>query len=323
MQKNVFLERVSRFNKNYFILYALIAVVIVFSFATPKFFTPSNMITILRQTSITAVIAAGQYCVLIGGDLDLSVGANVTLSGIIFSGAMVSFGINPVMAVLLALIVGLIIGMVNGIFVTKCKMPAFIATMSTMMACQGLALLLTGATPISKVPDSIGWIGRGAIGDVSSFGIPYMVIIMFMVFICVYIVTEKTNFGRYIFAMGGNAEAAYLSGVNIVYYKIYTYLISGAIAALASIMMVSRLGVGDPYAGEGYDFESITACVIGGTAIKGGKGKIFGVLFGALFLSSLFNGMTQMNVNTFIQQILKGAVLAAAVGFDAVRNKKD
>jgi len=321
--RNRIVNGISKFSKNYFIFYALVIIGIVFSILAPNYFKLNNLIAILRQAAITAVVAAGQYCVLVGGDFDLSVGANVTISGVVFSGAMVSFGIDPVIAALLALITGLIIGVINGLLITKTKMPAFIATMATMMVCEGLSLLLTKAAPISNLPKSIGWIGRGTIGDINVFGVPYLVVIMLVIFVALYIVTEKTNLGRYIFAMGGNPEATYLSGINIQRLKLGTYLLSGGIAAIASIMMVSRLGVGDPYAGTGYEFDTITACVIGGTAITGGKGKIFGVLIGALFLSALFNGMTQLNVNTFVQQILKGVVLAAAVGIDTVRNKKD
>lgn len=322
ISKDRIMSGFSKFNEHYFIFYVLIGVGVIFSFASPNFLTFPNMMTILRQASISAVIASGQFFVLTGGDFDLSVGSNVTLSGVFFAGAMVYFGYNPIVAMLIALCVGLSIGLINGLMVTEIGLPAFIATMATMVSCQGCALMLTKATPISKLPASIGWIGRGTLGDIRVFGVPYLVLIMLFIYIFVYIVTERTNFGRYIFAMGGNREAAYLSGINTRIYKIGTYLISGGISALASIMLVSRLAVADPYAGSGYEFESITACVIGGTAITGGKGNIFAVLFGALFLAALFNGMTLLNVNTYIQQILKGVVLAIAVGIDVMKNKK-
>jgi len=312
----------SRFNKNYFIFYVLIGVGFVFSILSPNFLKITNVMTIFRQASIIAVVAAGQFFVLTGGDFDLSVGSAVSLSGVTFAGAMVFYGVAPPIAFLLALAVGLTIGAINGFLVTKIGLPSFIATMATMMSCQGLSNLLTKAAPIVRLPDSIGWIGRGVIGDIRGFNVPYMTIIMVIVYICTFIITEKTNFGRYVFAMGGNPEAAYLSGIDTKKYKISTFLISGGIAALASVMLVSRLAAADPASGSGYEFESITACVIGGTAIKGGKGKIFGVLLGALFLSTLFNGMTLTNVNTFIQQILKGVVLAVAVGADVVKNRK-
>jgi len=319
--KSNFSTAFSNFNRNYVIFYALLGTGLILSLLTPRFLTVPNLMIIFRQASIIAIVAAGQFFVLVGGHFDLSVGSTVTLSGVIFAGAIVFFGIDPVTAGVLAVIVGLIIGFINGILVTKIGLPAFIATMATMMSCAGLALLLTRARPISRLPDSIAWIGRGAIGDIRTFGVPYMVIIMFAVFIVAFIITEKTNFGRYIYAIGGNSEAAYLSGIPTTKYKISTFLISGMTASVASIILVSRLGAADPHAGTGFEFQAITACVIGGTAITGGRGKIFGVLIGALFLATLFNGMTLLNVDTFIQQILQGVVLAVAVGIDAIKNK--
>jgi len=313
----------SEFNRNYFITYVIIGTAVIFAIAAPSFMTLPNMIAILKQSSILAVVAAGQFFVLIGGDFDLSVGSVTGLSGVTFSGLMVFFGYDPVLAFILAIMVGIGIGAINGTLVTKVGLPAFIGTMATMMSCSGGAFLLTKAAPITNIPESIGWIGRGAIGDIRRGGVPYLVIIMIIIFVVIFIVTEKMNFGRNIYAMGGNREAAYLSGINVIRYKMTTFMLSGGIAAIASVMLVSRLNAGDPNAGSDYAFESITAAVIGGTAITGGKGRIIGVMLGAIFLAMLFNGMTMSNVNTFVQQIMKGAVLAAAVGIDVAKNRQN
>ncbi|GHU68312.1 ribose ABC transporter permease [Clostridia bacterium] len=316
--KNTF----AQFNSNYFIFYILIGAGVIFSVLSPNFLSLPNIMTILKQTSIIAVVAVGQFFVLVGGDFDLSVGSTVSLTGVVFGGAMVIYGMNPVVAFIFALLVGISIGLINGFLVTKVGLPAFIGTMATMMSCSGLSYLITKAAPIVNLPDSIAWIGRQAIGDVRVFGVPYLTIIMIAVFIIAYFVSEKTNFGRHIFAMGGNSEAAYLSGINTKGYKLTTFVLAGAIASIASVMLVSRLAAADPNAGSGYEFESITACVIGGTAITGGKGRIIGVLLGSIFLALLFNGMTLTNVNTFVQQIMKGIVLAVAVGIDVNKNRK-
>jgi len=317
-----FSREFANFNRNYFIVYALLGLGAVFAILSPNFLTLPNIMTILKQSSIIAIVSAGQFFVLTGGDFDLSVGSTVSLSGMIFAGSLVFFELHPGIAAFFAILIGLGVGGINGFLVAKVRLPAFIGTMATMISVQGVAILVTMARPINKIPMEVGWIGRGTIGDILVFGVPYMTIIMLIVIISVFIITEKTNFGRYIFAMGGNSEAAYLSGINIKRFKVYTYLISGSLASLASIILVSRLSVGDPYAGSGYEFDSITACVIGGTAITGGKGKIFAVLVGAIFFAMLFNGMTQLNVNTFIQQVLKGVILAVAVTLDTVKNKK-
>ena len=318
-----FARNFAEFNRNYFITYVIIGTVVIFAIASPNFLTLPNMITILKQSSILAVVAAGQFFVLIGGDFDLSVGSVTSLSGVTFAGAIVFFGYNPMLAFIFALLVGLGIGCINGLLVTRVGLPAFIGTMATMMSCAGVSYLITKAAPITNLPESIGWIGRGAIGDVRRGGVPYLVIIMLIVFVIIFIVTEKMNFGRNIYAMGGNSEAAYLSGINIKRFKVVTFMLSSGIAAIASVMLVSRLNAGDPNAGTDYAFESITAAVIGGTAITGGKGRIFGVLLGAVFLAMLFNGMTINNVNTFVQQIMKGVVLAAAVGIDVAKNRQN
>lgn len=323
LSNSKFMVSFSNFNRNYSILYVLIGLMILLSFLTDRFLSVPNIMVILRQATIVAIIASGQFLILVSGNIDLSVGSIVTLAGVVFAGAMVFFEISAVVAGILAVLVGLAIGLINGILVTKVGLPAFIATMATMTSCAGAALLLTRASPIVRLPDSIDWIGRGVLGDIHSFGIPYMVFMLIGVYIIMYIVTEKTNFGRYVFAIGGNPEAAYLSGIKTTKYKIATFVVSGVIAGFGAILLVSRLGVADPHAGSGYEFQTITACVIGGTAITGGKGKLFGVLLGAIFLTTLFNGMTLLNVNSFVQQIVQGIVLAVAVGVNTIRSKND
>jgi ribose transport system permease protein len=314
--------QIQNFSRDYFIAYALVGLCIILGFATPKFATMSNMATVLRQASIIAIVACGQYFVMVGGAFDISLGANVGLTGIVFAYSIVNWGVPIWVGALLCLSIGALIGVGNGLLVTKIGIPAFIGTLAFMSICRGLAFVITNATPVTRIPKSIAWIGRGVIGDIRTFGIPIPVVIMFLVFIIAYIVSEKTNFGRKIFAIGGNEEAAYLSGIETNSLRISSFVIAGVLAAFASIILVSRLDSGHPNSGTGFEFDSVTACVIGGVAITGGKGKVLGVLIGAVFLTTFFNGMTLLNVNAFYQDVLKGIVLAFAVGFDAIKNRK-
>jgi ribose transport system permease protein len=321
MQRGV-KARIQDFSRDYFIAYALIGLSIILSFATPKFATMSNVATVLRQASIIAIVACGQYFVMVGGAFDISLGANVGLTGVIFAYSIVNWGLPIWLAVILCLGTGILVGICNGLLVTKVGIPAFIATLAFMSICRGMAFVITNATPVTRIPKSIGWIGRGVIGDMRTFGIPIPVIILFLIFIIAYIVSEKTNFGRQIFALGGNEEAAYLSGIETNRLRICTFVIAALLSSFASIILVSRLDSGHPHSGTGFEFDSVTACVIGGVAISGGKGKVLGVLIGALFLTAFFNGMTLLNVNSFYQDVLKGIVLAFAVGFDTIKNRK-
>lgn len=321
MAKGIMSKKFSSFYKNYSILFAWLVLCIVLAFTATNFSRAANIATVLRQASIVAIVACGQYFVMIGGAFDISVGANVGLSGVVFAIFAVTFNIPVVLAIAVTLVLGLLIGLLNGIMVTVIKIPAFIATLATMSICRGMAYVFTNATPIAPMPKSISWLGRGVIGDINVLGLPVPVLIMFVVFIIAYVVSERTKFGRFVYANGGNPEAAYLSGINSNRITLLTFIVASVMAAFASIILVSRMDSGYPAAGIGYEFDSITACVIGGVAITGGKGKVLGVLLGTLFLTTFFNGMTLLNVSSFYQDVLKGVVLAMAVGVDAFRNR--
>jgi ribose/xylose/arabinose/galactoside ABC-type transport system permease subunit len=208
------------------------------------------------------------------------------------------------------------VGLINGLLVAKRNIPPFVATLGTMGAVRGLTYVLTNAYPVSGLPKGIDFIGRGYVGP-----IPVPIIIMLVVYVLAYIVAEHTRVGRFIFAIGGNEEAAHLSGIKIDKYRIFAYMTSGGLAALSGIILVSRLASGQPNAGLNYEFEAITSAVVGGTSLSGGKGTILGVLFGALFISILLNGMVLLNISSYYQQMLKGIVLILAVMVDVARNK--
>jgi ribose transport system permease protein len=212
--------------------------------------------------------------------------------------------------------VGGVIGLINGLLVTKFNIPAFIATLGTMSGARGLVFLMTNAYPVIGLPEGVAELGRGYF-----IGIPIPVIIMIIIFAVVYFISEKTKLGRFIIAMGGNDEASYLSGIKINFYKNTTFIISGALSAVSGIILTARLNSGQANSGVGYEFDSIIATVIGGVSLVGGKGKALGVLGGAIFVTTLINGMTILDISSYLQQILKGAVLIGAIALDVFRNK--
>jgi len=304
-------------SSEYVIIYSVIALCIVLSIASDVFLTTGNIMNVLRQISMIAIIAAGIFFVMVGGGIDISVGATVGLAGIAFAGAMVNWGWHPFLAFILSIIIGCIAGVGNAIMVARAGIPPMIATLAMMSASRGLVYVVTNAYPISGLPKSIAFLGRGYL-----LGIPFPVIIMAVVYIIAHFVSQKTKFGRFVYAVGGNSEAAHLSGIKVVKIKSITYIICGALAALSGVILVSRLDSGQPNAGLNWEFEAITAAVIGGVSITGGKGKVLGVFFGAILIGLLTNGMTLLNVSSYYQQIIKGAVLAGAIGLDVYKTRK-
>jgi ribose/xylose/arabinose/galactoside ABC-type transport system permease subunit len=314
--KNPFYKFYKMINREYSIIYAVILLAIIFGFLSKSFFTGENMMNILRQASIIAIVAAGQYFVMIGGAFDLSVGSTVGLTGVFWAQLMTDYKMDPILAALISILVGALVGIINGQLVTRFNIPAFVATLGTMSGARGLVFVLTNAYPVVNLPTSISFLGRGYL-----LFIPIPVIIMICIFLLVYFISEKTKLGRYILAMGGNDEAAYLSGIKTVFYKNITFILCGVLSAIAGIIMTSRLNSGQPTTGTGYEFDSIIATVIGGVSLAGGKGKAIGVLIGAILVTTLTNGMTILNVSSYYQQILKGVVLIVAIAFDVYKNK--
>lgn len=303
-------------SKKYFILYAVIALFILLSFISDTFFSLHNIVNILRQSSMIAIIAVGVFFTIVTAGIDISVGSTVALAGVIMAKSIVDFGMPIIMGSLIGLLVGGIVGFINGYLIAKRGIPPFVATLGTMGAVRGLTYVLTNAYPVSGLPSAITFLGRGYLGP-----IPVPVLVMIIVYITAYIVTEHTRVGRFMFAIGGNEEAAHLSGIRINKYRIFAYLNSGVLAALSGLILVSRLASGQPNAGIGFEFEAITAAVVGGTSLAGGKGNILGVFFGALFIAILLNGMVLLNISSYYQQMLKGIVLILAVMIDVSQNK--
>ena len=296
----------------------LIVLAIVFTAANPRFISPSNLLTLLRQVSMYGIASIGMTFVILLGDIDLSIGTIISFVNIICAHMMVNMGINPVVAVVISIIAATLIGVMNGFMVSTVGIPAIIATYATQTAFMGLALIICGGMPISGFSQGFAMIGQGYIGI-----IPIPVIIMIICFAIGSFILNKTYFGRYFYAVGGNVEAAKLSGIRVGRIKYLVFAISGFFAGLAGIVMLSRTASGNASAGaDGFEFEVITCVVLGGVSITGGLGKMSGVVAGTFIIGALKNGMVLMNVNSYVQKIVMGVVLALAVGFDCMQNKK-
>lgn len=287
---------------------------IVVSLINDRFMTGSNILNILRQTSINSIIAAGMTFVIITGGIDLSVGATLALSGAVVA-MLISLGYSPIVALIAALAVGGGIGFFNGVVIAKGKLQPFIVTLATMTVFRGVTLVFTDGKPISagyeKNAEFLSGIGNGYF-----LGIPIPIIIMIFVFIIGFYVLTQTTLGRYVYSLGGNEEATKLSGVNTDRIKIMVYTISGVLAALAGIIITARLSSAQPTAGSGYELDAIAAVVLGGTSLAGGVGSILGTVTGALIIGVLNNALNLMNVSSYYQLLAKGIVILIAVLLD-------
>ena len=309
-------ERVIRMDLNkvrkYGIFIALIILVIFFSVSTDAFLTPGNLINIARQSSMLGIAAVGMAFVLLLGGIDLSIGSQISLVNIIGAWLMAKAGMNPVFAILISLTVSTSIGFMNGWIIANIKMPPLIVTLASLTILEGLAFIISGGVPIFGFPESFSIIGQGYVSFV-----PVPVIIMIVIMFIGAFILNKTYFGRYFYAVGGNEEASELSGINVKRVKYLVYTLSGLFAGIAGIVMLSRTNSGQAIAGKGFELDVLTAVVLGGVSITGGYGKINNVVAGVLIMGVLSNGMVLMNINTYYQLVIKGLVLMLAVGFDS------
>ena len=309
--------RVKTFTRDYMSLIAVLLIFIIFSFASPYFFKLNNIMNIFLQTATVAIVAIGQGMLIITGQVDLSLGYQVCITGCIFAYMMKFENWNPVAAIILALIVGCVAGAVNGVLVAYCNIPAFIATLGIQYVCRGAAKIITNATPIGNLPKSIAFLGNGYVGF-----IPVPVLLMLILFAVFVFIMAKTKFGRDVYAVGGGREAAFYAGINTTKVQFFVYVIAGLLCAVSGVVLTSRLNSAAITNGNLYEFDAYIGASIGGISLTGGKGKLIGALFGSIFLVTFFNGMTMMNVDPFWQDVLKGVVLIGAIGLDAFRNRK-
>ena len=279
---------------------------------TPHFLTVSNLLNIAQQTSINAIVAAGMTFVIVSGGIDLSVGSIVALAGVAL-GVLLQGGQSPFIAIPGAIAVGTGCGLLNGLLVSVGGLPPFIATLGMMSVARGTALVFTEGRPVSGFDEGFRWLATGTAGFV-----PAPVLVMLVVYAVAHVILTRTTFGRYVYAIGGNEEATRLSGVAVRFHKTAIYGVSGALSAVAAIVLTARLNSAQPIAGMMYELDAIAATVIGGTSLSGGSGSLVGTLVGALIMGVLRNGLNLLGVSSFLQQIVIGGVIVGAVLVDTL-----
>ncbi len=306
---------------------ALLFLIIYLSFAAPYFLTVNNFLNIARQTSINAILAVGQTMVIICGGIDLSVGAVLALSASMSAVAMSYWGLSFGVGILLGLGTGALAGFMNGIIITKGRIPDFIATLGMMAVARGLALILTGGLPVPShftalklvgyLPPELMWLGSGHV-----WGVPVPALIIAGVGILGWIILTRTTLGRAIYAVGGNREAARFSGINIERTRIMAYTIMGFLAGVAGVVLTGRLNSANALMAEGAELQSISAVVIGGTNLFGGEGGVIGSVIGAFIMGVLGNGLNLLNVSAFSQRLIMGLIIIGVVVFDQWRRRR-
>ena len=299
------------------ILSVLVLLCVIVSIATSKFLKPNNLISVLRQISINTYIALGMTLIIILGHIDLSVGAIVAMSGTLTVGFIVTQGLPIPVAILLGILLGMAAGMISGMIVTYFRVPAFIITMAMMNVCSGVAYVYSGGQATRINDDFFSAIGTGYLFNTIPLPVVYMIILI----IVISFLLGKTKFGTYIYAIGGNREAARLSGVPIKKVEIAVFTISGVLSAFAGLVLCSRMYSGQPSVGNGYELDAIAACVLGGTSMSGGKGRISGTIFGAMVIGIISNGLNLIGVSSYWQLIVKGLIIACAVLLDSQKGK--
>lgn len=311
--------------KDWMSLVGIALLIVVFSiisyvkFGAQYFLTWGNWKTILLQSSTVAIVALGQSIMLLTGNFDLSLGRMVCLTSCVGAVLMKNVGMNTGLAIVIMFAIGLTVGLINGLMVAYVGVPAMIATLGTQYICYGVAKLLTQAVPIPKMPESLAWMGRGYIFNGT---IPVCVILMLVLYIVAQFITSKTKVGRNLYAVGGSREAAFFSGINVKLYQLGTFLLGGVLATFGGLVLMSRLNSVAVTNGQNYEFDAVIGSIIGGVSLAGGKGRVIGTMFGCIFLNTLFNGFSQMGVDPFVQDVLKGVVLVLAVTLDVASNKK-
>ena len=291
------------------IAFAVALECVIFAFFTPQFLTPANAINVALQTSITAIMAIGMTLVILTGGIDLSAGSLVAVAGV--SAAFVVKAAGPAAALGVGLAAGAVSGLFTGVMVTRFTVPPFIVTLALMSALRGAAFLMTGGYSVGDLPEGFAMLGRGYLA-----GLPVPVLVTALLYAVFTVLLARTVFGRHIYAVGGNERAAYLAGVSTARIKVGVYILNGLLGGFAGVMLASRLGAGIPNAGLGYELDVIAAVVVGGASLFGGKGTLGGTLLGAIFIGILNNGLNLANVDPYLQKIVLGGVVLAAVLLD-------
>lgn len=318
-------EKVNAFFKKYAIVLILLAMIIALSFLSPAFLQPRNLLNVVRQISVMGLIAIGVTMVIITGGIDLSSGSVLALAAVVAaslaqrtdwaSAKYPGLDLPVFVPIIAALLVGITCGAINGSLIARFKIPPFIATLGMMTVARGFALIYSDR-PVSSLTDAYNFIGQGEI-----LGIPLPIILIIAVAVGAHILLNNTRFGRYIYALGGNEQAARISGINISRVKIGVYTLAGMLSGFAGLVLSSRISSGQPGLGLGYELDAIASAVIGGTSLSGGIGTIWGTMVGALIIGVLNNGLDLLNVSAYWQTIVKGSIIVIAVIIDERKNR--
>jgi ribose transport system permease protein len=300
----------------YGLLWALGFLILALSLLSPYFLSTANLLNVLRQVSINAILALGMTVVIIKGGIDLSVGSLLALAGALAAGFALS-GFPPPLAMGLGVGIAVALGTLQGLLVAYAGLPPFIVTLAGLTAFRGLTLVYTDGRPITGLPDPFLFLGNGTL-----LGIPVPVMVMLSFLLLTHLLLQNTALGRYLYAIGGNEEAARLSGVPVARIKVFAYAYSGLAAGLAALVLTGRLNSAQPTAGTGFELDAIAAAVVGGTSLAGGRGTAWGTFLGALIIGVLNNGMNLLNVSSFYQLIAKGAVIVLALLVDRLVRRR-
>ncbi len=304
--------------EKYGIYLGFIAILIAFTILSPYFLKVKNFSNIIVQSSIIAIIAIGSTIVILTGGIELSVGSTVAFCSLFSALLIVKAGIYLPVAIILSLLAACLVGFVNGFIISYGRVPAFITTLGTMSIIRGVALAVNKGQPIANMPNTYQMIANYELFGV----IPIFIVYIIVAYVLAYFFLKYTKAGRYIYAIGGNRDAARLSGIRVKNYEVLAYTICGLVAGIGGILLTARLDYATPLAGMGYELDVIAATVIGGTSLSGGTGNIWGTLLGALIMVTLRNGLTLLNVQAYYQQIIIGSVIIVAVFLDKVKTAK-
>lgn len=294
----------------------LIVLVVALSVASPHFLTNTNLSSVVRQTAVINIMALGMTLIIVSGGIDLSVGAILAMSGLL--GTMTMEARHPIIAgVLTGILTGGFWGFVNGLLTTRLRINPFIVTLGTLGIVRGLTLIISNGLPVHNIPRGFSFLGEGNL-----LGVPFVLWILLACAGIVHVIMEHTKLGRYAFAIGSNADAAYYAGIPVAFHTTAVYAIGGLLTGLSGMIEASRLMTGQPTAGQGYELQAIAAVVIGGGSLRGGEGSVVGTLVGAFIMGLLSNGSDLLGISPYLQQAIIGAVIILAVSFDELRKRR-
>lgn len=302
--------------RNFGSITALVFLCLVLMASTDTFMATQNLLSVLRNICVNVLIAFGMTCVLIQGGIDLSVGSTVAASGVM-AVQMANAGMPVAVCILASLLFGAVLGLFNGTVIAHTTLPPFIVTLSTQIIVRGVSYILTGGQPTQCSNEAFNNLGTGYV-----LGVPIPVVIVTLVLFVLFFIINRTSFGRHVYAVGGNKEAARFAGVNVQWVQMRVYMISGITAALAGIVLAARLYSGQPNVGEGFERDAIAASVLGGTSFNGGIGTLGGTVIGGLIIGVLNNGMNLLKINTYWQYVVKGGVILGAVYVDYLKKSR-